>query len=684
MTACHLPSRIRSTVNQRVVTLGLSIALLLSMSLAARAAESAAAVEQRLSEAAAYLASDELEGRGVGTKGLELAAEYLHEQFRQIGLKTDLIDGQPFQSFEIATGARLGQENSLTFMGPPDASGRPQRIELKLSTDFNPMAIGGSDRFHLPVVFAGYGITGRKEQYDDYAHVDVKGKAVIILRHEPQQNNPHSAFEGTETSRHATFRSKVSNAYQHGAAAVIFVTDQVEIERRVHAVQRRLETAIDELAQAHAEFKKTEAPTLEQMAAFQRKIKTLAEDVERYSQQAQQEIDPVLDFQRAGEDAEGREMPVLHCRRGVLDPIVQAALGKDLATLEKEIDNGPTPQSAELAGWRVLGQTSIDRDRTMIKNVIAVLEGDGPQADETIVIGAHYDHLGRGDVGSAMPGSTEIHNGADDNASGTAVLLEIARALANRSEKLPRRVVFIAFTGEERGLLGSAHYIRQPLFPLDKTVAMLNMDMVGRLQDNKLIVNGTGTAKEFDAWLDTLNHATKFELIKKPTGFGPSDHASFYAKQIPVLHFFTGSHQDYHRPSDTHEKLDINGMRRVGELVTALTEQIALADSRPQYQDTPEPAVAMRGGSRPYFGSIPDFSNTTPGYALSGVAKGSPAERAGIRGGDVVIQFGDSKIGNLEDIDGALRKYTAGEKVPVVVKRGDKELTLEVILDPPR
>lgn len=661
---------------------GFALGLLLVAG-AAFAAEAKAPneVEQRLATAAAYLASDELEGRGIGTKGLDRAADYLYEQFQQIGLNTALIDGGPFQPFEITTGARLGKHNTLSFVGALADTDQPVLLEsnLKVGEDFTPLAIGGSGRFHLPLVFAGYGITGREEKYDDYAGVDVKGKAVILLRHEPQQNNPHSVFDGDKDSRHATFRAKVSNAFQHGAAAVIFVTDQVEIDGHVKAEKRRRQADKQKAAENKSEEPAPSAPALTDPQAPS--LEVINAEIERVT--LENESDVLFDLRRAGEDAEGREMPVLHCRRAVIDPIVRAALGKSLAELEQAIDQGPKPHSAELTNWRVVGQTDIERDRTTIKNVIAVLEGEGPLADETVVVGAHYDHLGRGGEGSADPNSKEIHNGADDNASGTAVLVEIARTLAARDKKLPRRVVFLAFTGEERGLLGSAHYIRQPLFPLEKTVAMLNMDMVGRLQDNKLIVNGAGTAKQFAAWLDEANAETKFELIKKPSGFGPSDHASFYAKQIPVLHFFTGSHKDYHRPSDDHDKLDFDGMRRTADLVALLTEKVATVADRPEYQETQNTEVA-RGGSRPYFGSIPDFSHETPGYALAGVTPGSPAERAGIKGGDVVIQFGESKIANLEDIDGALRKYKAGDQVPVVVKRGDKQVTLQVTLDPPR
>jgi hypothetical protein len=245
--------------------------------------------------------------------------------------------------------------------------------------------------------------------------------------------------------------------------------------------------------------------------------------------------------------------------------------------------------------------------------------------------------------------------------------------------------VFIAFTGEERGLVGSARYVREPLFPIANTVAMLNLDMVGRLADEKLIVHGTGTAKEFDALVDNFSKQYGFEITKKPGGFGPSDHASFYGAKVPVLFFFTGTHTDYHRPSDDFDKLNIPGMRRIATMVADAAAILAKADTKPQYVEVQGDKEQMgSGGDRPYFGSIPDFAQSEPGYALSGVTKGGPAERGGLQAGDNIIQFGDSKIGNLEDFDSALRKYKAGEKVPVIVKRNGQEVKVEVTLDPPR
>lgn len=637
------------------------------------------AIEQRLSDSVRYLSSDELEGRGIGTAGLDEAADYIARQFKALGLKTDLYDGTPFQSFEVTTSAKLGpkKQNHLRLVHDEET------IDLQLGEDFRPLAAGGSGAFDLPLVFAGYGITAKDLEYDDYAGLDVKGKAVVILRHEPQQNNPHSVFDGTKPSQHALFRRKISNAFEHGAAAIIFVTTETDLQSQRQQVEKRWQVEVDDLAKAHADFQKLKDPTPDQVAAYRVEVNRRARQIDKFAQQLDHLADPVLEFERAGQ-SDGRTIPIVHARRGVVDKLVQSALGKSLSELERQIDQGPQPASAALAGWTAQGETAIERERAEIKNVVAVLEGEGPKSDEVIVVAAHYDHLGYGGEASRSPGSNEVHNGADDNGSGTAALIEIARNLTALDKKLPRTIVFIAFTGEERGLLGSDYYVSNPLFPLERTVAMLNMDMVGRLQDDKLIINGTGTAEEFDGLIKRLNAQHGFKLTKSEDGFGPSDHASFYARKIPVLHFFTGAHEDYHRPSDVFEKINVPGIRRIAAMVADFTTEIASAEAAPTYQEIERTAVAGRGGSRPYFGSIPNFSQEGEGYGISGVAGDSPAGRGGLKGGDVIIQFGESRIGNLEDFDSALRKYEAGDKVPVVVRRDGEQVKLEVTLDPPR
>ena len=659
--------------------------LLLTLATAADLAadDETAAIEQRLADAVQYLASDELEGRGINTKGLDLAAEYIATQFAEAGLKAELFDGTPMQKFSVTTSAKVGTKNSLAFVGKAD-EGEPQRLELKLGEDFTPLAVGGSGSIDLPLVFVGYGITGNGENYDDYAGIDVEGKAVVILRHEPQQDDPESVFNGTKQSEHAPFRRKVSNAFEHGAAAIVFCSDQVEIRRSATRAHKRWQEALDKLAQQHAEFKTTEKPDLEQMESQLAGIDELLQQVAAGADKLRATFDPVLSFASGGTGSQHRDFPVVFSRREVVDELLKAGLQTDLATLESEIDDGPKPRSQPLPDWRIVGEVEVERVETEVKNVVAVLEGEGPLAEEVLVIGAHYDHVGRREQGSGEADQDLINNGADDNASGVAAMIEVARTMAQRPQKPRRTVVFIAFAAEERGLLGSGHYVANPLFPVDKTVAMLNMDMVGRLRDEKLTIFGSGTASGFSELLTELNEQHGFNLTQNPSGFGPSDHAAFYGKEVPVMHFFTGVHKDLHKPSDEFDKLNVAGMRRVTAMVTEIAVELAESDQRPEYVSVPRGGVRPSGGERPFFGSVPDFDYSGSGFAISGVSENGPAQKAGLKAGDVIVKLGESKIGNLEDFDSALRKHKAGDKVPVVVRRDDKEQTLEVTLDKPQ
>jgi len=676
------PSRLPHPEHHLGWLAGILLGLALSVA-TAEATNEAASTERRLADAAGYLASDELEGRGVGTQGIDRAADYIASQFAQAGLKTRLFDGSPFQTFRMTATATLGTNNQLVIQGPvPKEGGRPQRTELQLHADFVPLSMSGSGKFDLPLAFVGYGITAPEAGYDDYANIDVSGKAVIILRHEPRQSDPHSAFNGTGDSEHAPLRRKASNAFQHGASAVLFVTDDHAIQSDLDRARKHWHESIEQLVKQHAEFQNVKNPTPEQLEIQRTRIDELVRQIRRASDGLREAYDPVLPFSYGERNAEARDFPVIHCRRAVLDPMVRSALGKDLATLEREIDQAPSPRSQAVEGWRIVGEVSVERSDAEAKNVLGVLEGRGPLVEECVVIGAHYDHLGWGGAGSLEPNQKAIHNGADDNASGVAVLLEVARLLASRPEPLRRTVVFIAFTGEESGLVGSSHYVQNPLRPLDQTVAMLNLDMVGRLRDEKLMVNGSGTAKSFDGLLDRLNSRHGFQLVKLSTGYAPSDQMLFYAKQVPVLQFFTGTHEDYHRPTDDFEKLNLRGMRRVTQFVADLAVAIADDEQRPEYVTLPPPV--RTGGQRPYFGSIPDFAHHGQGYALSGVVKGSPADRAGLQPGDVVVRFGENKVGNLEDFDAALRRTHGGDRVLVVVQRDNQERTFEVTLEAPR
>ncbi|MGH7614822.1 MAG: M28 family peptidase [Gemmatimonadales bacterium] len=320
-----------------------------------------------------------------------------------------------------------------------------------------------------------------------------------------------------------------------------------------------------------------------------------------------------------------------------------------------------------------------------IRNIIGVLRGRSrARRGQAIIVGAHYDHLGPGGFGALDdPDSTgKVHNGADDNASGTTALLEVARRLVLRP--LDRSVVFIAFSGEELGALGSDYYVKHATVPVDSITAMLNMDMVGRLRNAKLIVLGAATAQEFPPLLDSLNRAAgepRFDLRASGDGWGPSDQASFYAVKRPVLHFFTDLHGDYHRSTDDVDKINIVGLEQVADYVADVATALARRSGTLTFVDAP-PHQASTGGAGygAYLGTIPDMSESPGGVRVSGARTGSPAEQAGIVAGDIITAIGAKVVKNLYDMTDALRSHQPGDTVVIVVQRDTTKLQLTAIL----
>jgi len=333
-------------------------------------------------------------------------------------------------------------------------------------------------------------------------------------------------------------------------------------------------------------------------------------------------------------------------------------------------------------------------------NVVGYLPGTDPKLkNEAIVFGAHYDHLGHGGQGSLAVNSTEIHHGADDNASGTAALIEVARQYAaKRNNK--RTLIFIGFSGEEEGLLGSKYYVNNPLYPLDKTIAMLNLDMVGRLKDKKLNVGGIGTAEEWRDLVTKKNDVIppvygkgkgasftttapesyqRFSLQLSEDGYGPSDHASFYSKQMPVLFFFTGTHEDYHKPSDTAEKINYAGLRTLVEYVVDIGNYLDWNPKRPTFKVAQSSGQGEgRRGFAVTIGVVPGYGESNDGMLLDGVRDGGPAAIAGIKGGDKIIKFAGKEIRSVQDYVYVLGDLKADVEYEIVVKRGDETLTFKV------
>jgi len=644
MTRITAPVRARAI---RVILSGLALtgALLAAQDRALRGDETAAPgrpsgtpltpAEERMKGDVSYLAADAREGRAPGTKGIDAAADYIAGVFKGAGLKPARGAQGYFQPFAISGRPTLGADQKLALTGPAG-----QELKGVPRTDFSPLAIGVEASLeNVPIVFAGYGITAkddsRKLDYDDYADIDVKGKAVLIIRREPQQGNESGPFEGKRNTNYATFQHKATNAFQHGAAAVLFVND---------------------LASLGAEK------------------------------------DQLLAFGAGGFDVNSN-IPFVMLTREFADKLLDLAGERTLAQLEADIDKDLKPRSRELMGWAVTEQIVIERSTIETKNVIGVLDGAGPHAGETIVIGGHYDHLGHGGMtsGSLAIFSSDIHNGADDNASGTSMVLELARRLGARRDPPPRRVVFIAFSGEERGLLGSKYYVAHPLFALSSTVMMINCDMVGRLNaKNELTMIGTGTTPGIDVLVDALGKSAGLAIKKvagMTDGFGGSDHESFYDKHIPVLFAFTGIHSDYHRPSDDSDRINYAGMARIADYLELIVLDLVRRAERPAYialksaRPMPPVGAASRGRPLASLGVMPDYAHEAKdGLALSGVREGGPAAQAGLKDGDLIVKLGDRVIGTIYDYMESMERHKPGDKVDVVVKRDGKDVKLQVTL----
>jgi hypothetical protein len=593
--------------------------------------------EERLRSDVSYLADDARDGRAPGTPGIEAAAHYIAVAMKDARLTT--ARGAPgyFQPFAIKGRPQLGDVQDLAFPGPADRS-----LEARLNSDYSPMPIStGGALTGVPVVFAGYGITARDESrkldYDDYAGIDVRGKAVLILRREPRQHDDASPFDGKNDSKYATFQHKATNAFQHGAVAIFLVNNLAGLEGN---------------------------------------------------------RDSLINFMasRIGGDS---NIPFLMLSREFADKLLAEAKAPSLAELEKQIDDDLAPHSRALQNWVASAHITIDVPQITTENVVGVLEGAGRHAAETVIIGGHYDHLGHGGArsGSLAASSSDIHNGADDNASGTAMILELARRLGARRDPLPRRVVFVAFSGEERGLLGSHYYVEHPLYPLEETVMMINCDMVGRLNSkSELTMIGTGTTVGIDALLDALGQSAGLKIKKISStndgGFGGSDHESFYNKGVPVLFAFTGLHGDYHRPSDDSNRINYSGMSRIADYLELIALDIIRRPERPAFvkttrkAPTTQAADPARRGTGVYFGSVPDYSEegSGDGVKLSGVTDGSPADKAGVKAGDVVVQFDGLPVKTLGDYTESLFRHKPGDKITVVVRRSGKEVQLQVTL----
>lgn len=644
-----------------------------------------------------FLTSDALQGRSSIAPTILDAAEYIAERFHQIGLQTALYDGSPLQFLDIAVAPQIATEkaNFLTIETSEKESATSAEVRnLKLNRDFTPLAIGAREQTAEGVLaWVGYGIRAPEYDYDDYAGVDVHGKVVMLLRKEPGMNDPDSPFDGVENTRHAFFETKVATAIDAGAAAVLIVNDPASVETRIAEVQERQRgerERLEKIRERRRALPVDAVSTCEKLTDQITRIEAMLAESDEPNAAAR----GLLGIVEAGMQAkrgEARIDDAAHRDPATRPPIPVLSISRELANrllsdqlhdLEEEIDSHWQPRRIELPDMHVRLGVELTHSSVPSPNVIGVLPGRGDLVNETLVIGAHYDHVGMGEYGSLAPGTVAIHNGADDNASGTAAMIRVAGDLARKftGEHAPthhRRIVFIAFTGEERGLLGSKHYIEQPRFPLSSTVAMINMDMVGRLDDNELTVYGTASAVGFDELLTDLNQTAKFHLVQVGSGYGPSDHASFYQAGIPVLFFFTGLHADYHRPSDDFDKLNLIGMNRITDIVSQASERLATAPERPVYAET-EKKVHIRRQVTVSMGVT--LAQQSGGVVLSSILATGPAAEAGLRAGDRLIQVGKEPVEHIDDVVNQLRLRSPGDVLSVSVHRDAEEHPFDVKL----
>lgn len=378
-------------------------------------------------------------------------------------------------------------------------------------------------------------------------------------------------------------------------------------------------------------------------------------------------------------DASGMGIPAVVVRRSAALKLLSGAKIDVDALRADPKSTKPVP----LAKTRLSLVTRIGPKNAPAWNVVGALPGKGPTADQWVVVGAHYDHLGHGGSTSRAPGSTAVHPGADDNASGTAMLLEVARRLAKRPSAPPRSVAFVAFGAEEIGAVGSRHFVDHAPVPMAAVDAMINADMVGRMRDHALLVDGVGTSGGWPALVSAAATGLGLSITTGAEGFGASDHASFTAKRVPVTFLFTGVHDDYHMPSDTADKIDSAGIELVATLTARLALGVAAQRERLAFVDAPsDPHRGMRGGFKVSLGTMPDYAFQGKGMRLSGVRPDGPVARAGLVAGDVVVKVGTHDVGNVHDFMYALADLEAGRPVVVVVEREGRQVSVEVVPAP--
>jgi hypothetical protein len=586
------------------------------------------ATSSRIKQHVQTLASDKFEGRLTGSPGEKLAADYLIAELKRIGAQP-LPGMTDFRMpFTFTAGSKDGGSKlTINRTGNGDVStATGQRLAaMEFAGGTNVQALSFSDTGEATgdVVFAGYGLVVPNSQdfgYDSYQGLDVKDKVVVVLRYFPEDADQKTR---AILARYADLRYKAQAARQRGAKAMIVVTGP-RSPNAGNVVPMSFDTAIA-----------------------------------------------------------GSGIVAISVSGDAAQPIFQTA-NKELEAVQKELDSGnPHVAGFAVPNLRATVTANVVRQQQTGHNVVAYLPASGSVngiAKPWVAVGAHYDHLGRGTTGGSLAGKDEInqvHHGADDNASGTATVLAIGEAFSKQPH---RRNLLLAFwSGEELGLLGSNAFVTKPPVPLDQFAAYLNFDMVGRVNDNKLVVQATGTSAMWPKLLEQANVAAGFDLTLQEDPYQPTDVGSFNTASIACLTFFTGSHQEYHKPSDTADKINYEDLDRVAEFATAIVKRLSDSEEAPQFTKVEQKTdTGGRAGLRLFTGTIPDYATDVKGLLLGGVIGGGPAEQAGLQKGDVIIEIAGQSITNIYDYTYALELLKIGQPAKVVYMRGKdrRETTL--------
>ncbi|MFN0135430.1 MAG: M20/M25/M40 family metallo-hydrolase [Phycisphaerae bacterium] len=596
-----------------------------------------------------YLAGDSLRGRRPGSEGMAKAEVYIANHFAKLGLKPLGEDESYFQSFELRREKRFDATQAEFSISGVEKS-------WVAETDWTPMSQSPAGTLNdAPIAFVGYGIDAVDDGYTDYDGFDVTGKIALMLRYEPKSEDKEAKIGGSAASTHATFQKKASVAADKGALAVLIVNPPLRKDDEGNVIADKL-------------------------------MKFDAEDAGR-----------------------NFRVPFMQISREMADAILAAGKMPTLAELQEKIDRDRKAASADIPDAKVSVKTGITYAKA--RNVIALLEGTSAK-DEYVVIGGHHDHLGNvsRQFGGGGGSRREIHNGADDNASGTAGVLELARVFA--SGPRPRRsIIFMTFSAEEMGLLGSAHFVKEPTVPLEKIVAMVNFDMIGRLGQDDFSIYGTDTAEQFAAIVEKAAAATGLKYsapTMKAMTFGDSDHSSFFRKGIPVLFPFTGVHKQYHKPEDDWERIDAIGATTVLQTMAPVIHEIANLEGGPTYvapkkeekpaeesassQPSSAPATgeAQVAADRPgrgdtpmprvRLGVMPSYSDAGPGLLIESVVENGQAAKGGMKDGDRIVKIEGKDIGDIQDYMSVLRTLKAGDEITIVVERGTKREKTELKL----